>query len=162
MRLLLLIVTAACLATASRVCVLVEQSHVPTVQEQYSKLWRQLSEQQGQNVAFVDVAAKDAELVQNEQLQCEHAFLMAPEQKKWPTAINREALIDFTARGGNLLIVAAPSARQPMRELAAEFGFDLQPAGFSIAEVQDGDIGKQEVAATVASEFPAVVDARVK
>ena len=99
---------------------------------------------------------------------CDHLFLFAPELKRWSSGkLDKQSVMNFVASGGNLILTASSGTRQPVRELASELGFTLEPTDYAVLDHVAYDTklddGKHVVIAVDQSvKYPAVVSTEAK
>jgi oligosaccharyltransferase complex subunit beta len=83
----------------------------------------------------------------------ETVILLHPEAKEFGGAVDSGALVEFVDAGGNLLLALDTGVSDQVRELAAELGVDVEPAGMAVIDHFSHDPADPSHATVVATNF---------
>ncbi|ORY02320.1 Dolichyl-diphosphooligosaccharide-protein glycosyltransferase 48kDa subunit [Basidiobolus meristosporus CBS 931.73] len=117
--------------TGDKVLVLLDEI---AAKDQYSIFFNSLTER-GYQLTFNDATDPSLNLIQYDERNFDHLVLFSPSTKSTPhCSLTATTLVDFTNKGGNILVASSSAMSPVIQQFAAQLGIDFDNQGTSVID----------------------------
>ncbi|KAK9722394.1 oligosaccharyl transferase glycoprotein complex, beta subunit [Basidiobolus ranarum] len=101
--------------------------------DQYSIFFNSLTDR-GFSLTFNGATDSSLSLIQYDERSFDHLVLFSPDTKKYGGSLTAATLVDFTNKGGNVLVASSSNVSPVIQQFAAQVGIDFDDQGTSVID----------------------------